>query len=66
MSKKLTERIEELERRVRDLEARPQVVCPIILPQPTPIEPHYVGPQIPYTPPNGTPCAPFWWPQVTC
>ena len=48
MSKKLQERIEELERKVRDLEARPLVVQPIVQPiiinppaQPNPWVPHY-------------------------
>ena len=60
MSKKLTERVEELERRVRDLEARP-IVLPIFT-QPQPCapapSPHYTSPQYPWTHP--APCVPTY------
>lgn len=48
MSKKLQERIEELERKVRDLEARPLVFQPVVQPivinppqQPAPVYPAF-------------------------
>jgi hypothetical protein len=47
---KLKDKIEELERRVLELEARPiPVYWPI-----------YVYPSIPYTPPHPIPYQPFW------
>ena len=52
MSKKLTERVEELERRVRDLEARP-IVLPIF------VQPSYVP-----TMPTWSPPASPWYGDV--
>lgn len=73
MSKKLERRLEELEREVRELKARPQVICPIIFPQPPQpsaphySEPYYIPPQVPYMAPTTVPSpVPTWWPQVTC
>jgi hypothetical protein len=59
MSKKLQDRIDELERKVRDLEARPLVLQPIIV-NPAPPQPVLPGPWVQPWPqyPN--------YPIVTC
>lgn len=60
MSNTLTERVEELERRVRDLEARPIVLPIFIQPQPyvPALSPHYVSPPCPWS--NPAPCPPTY------
>jgi hypothetical protein len=60
MSKKLQDRIEELERKVRDLEARPFVLQPIIV-NPVPAQP--VTPN-PWVQPWGPSYPPY--PITTC
>lgn len=54
----LKERVEELERKVRELEARPAVVYPLYIPQPyyvQPLQPWY-NPQPYYVPPYTITC----------
>ena len=48
-NKELLKRVEELERRVRDLEARP-VYVPVLIPSPAPIQP-YPGNPAPWVSP---------------
>lgn len=62
MSKALLKRIDELERKVRDLEARPITVPIIVQPYlPPAYTPYPVWPVYPTSSPN-----PPHWPTVTC
>jgi hypothetical protein len=67
----LKERVEELERRVRELEARPPMIVypPIVLPMPQPTPyPHFPSPFIPtWTgPTTAEPFPPAMAPILTC
>jgi len=57
----LKKQIEELERRVKELEARPIVYQPIYYPVP---QPYYVPPPVPYYPQPWLPVQP-WGVQIT-
>ena len=62
----LLKRIEDLERQVRDLQARP-IPSPIIIAPPAPLlpQPIYIAPPIPYAPQTQAPF-PGHWPTITC